>query len=129
MFKNKFLLDIFRLVFPEFIHLDRVKKFQKLSSVKDIKIDKDVIFASMLLDFSNNHEYFFHKYNISNETKNNLNLYSNLLKEIKSNENFFLKDLKKNIFFHGKEKIKKIFLIHNIVNKKNFQFPNQRNVI
>ena len=120
LFKNKFLLDIFRLVFPEFIHLDRVKKFQKLSSVKDIKIDKDVIFASMLLDFSNNHEYFFHKYNISNETKNNLNLYSNLLKEIKSNENFFLKDLKKNIFFHGKEKIKKIFLIHNIVNKKTF---------
>ena len=30
LFKNKFLLDIFRLVFPEFIHLDRVKKFQKL---------------------------------------------------------------------------------------------------
>ena len=72
----------------------------------------------MLLDFSNNHEYFFYKYNISNEIKNNLNLYSRLLKEIKSNEDFFLKDLKKNIFFYGKEQIKKTFLIHNIVNKK-----------
>ena len=47
-------------------------------------VDKDVIFASMLLDFSNNHEYFFHKYNVSNEMKNNINLYSKLLKEIKS---------------------------------------------
>ena len=72
----------------------------------------------MLLDFSNNHEYFFYKYNISNEIKNNLNLYSKLLKEIKSNEDFFLKDLKKNIFFYGRDQIKKIFLIHNIVNKK-----------
>ena len=118
LFKNKFLLDIFKLIFPEFIYLDRIKKFEKLSKVKDIEIDKDVIFASMLLDFSNNHEYFFYKYNISNEIKNNLNLYSKLLKEIKSNEDFFLKDLKKNIFFYGRDQIKKIFLIHNIVNKK-----------
>ena len=118
LFKNKFLLDIFKLVFPEFIHLDRVKKFEKLSVIKNIEMDKDIIFASMLLDFSNNHEYFFHKYNVSNEIKNNLNLYSNLLKEIKSNKDFFLKDLKKNIFFYGKEKIKKIFLIYNIVDKK-----------
>jgi len=118
LFENEFLLDIFKLIFPEFIYLDRVKKFKKLFSAKDIEIDKDVIFASMLLDFSNNHEYFFYKYNISNEIKNNLNLYSRLLKEIKSNEDFFLKDLKKNIFFYGKEQIKKTFLIHNIVNKK-----------
>ncbi len=118
LFKNKFLLDIFKLIFPEFIYLDRVKKFEKLFSVKDMEIDKDIIFASMLLDFSNNHEYFFHKYNVSNEIKNNLNLYSRLLKEIKSNEDFFLKDLKKNVFFYGKEQMKKIFLIYNIVNKK-----------
>ena len=118
LFKNKFLLDIFNLVFPEFIYLDRLKKLQKLSSSNDIEIDKNVIFASLLLDFSNNHEYFFHKYNVSNEMKNNINLYSKLLKEIKSNQDFFLKDLKKNIFFYGKEKVKQIFLIHNVVNKK-----------
>ena len=120
LFNNKFLLDIFKLVFPEFIHLDRIKKLKKLYNFKDIAIDKDVILASMLLDFSKNHEYFFHKYNVSNEIKNNLNLYSNLLNEIKSNKDFFLKDLKKNIFFYGREPIRKIFFIHNIVNKKTF---------
>ena len=118
LFKNEFLLDTFKLIFPEFIYLDRVKKFKKLSSTKDIEIDKDVIFASMLLDFSNNHEYFFHKYNVSSEIKNNLNLYSKLLKETKSNKDFFLKDLKKNIFFYGKKQIRKIFLIHSTVNEK-----------
>ena len=72
----------------------------------------------MLLDFTNNHQYFFHKYNVSNELKKNLNIYSKLLIEIRSNNNFFSKDIKKNIFFYGKDKIKKIFLIHNIINKK-----------
>jgi len=118
LFKNEFLLDTFKLIFPEFIYLDRVKKFKKLSGTKNVEIDKDVIFASMLLDLSNNHEYFFHKYNVSNEIKNNLNLYSKLLKETKSNKDFFLKDLKKNIFFYGKEQIRKIFLIHSTVNEK-----------
>ncbi len=118
LFKNKFLLNIFKLIFPEFIYIERIKKIQKLSKIKDIVVDRSLIFASMLLDFSNNHEYFFHKYNVSNEIKNNLNLYSKLLKEIKSNEDFFSRNLKKNIFFYGKEQIKRVFLIHNVVNKK-----------
>ena len=119
LFKNKFLLNIFKLIFPEFIYIERIKKIQKLSKIKDIVVDRSLIFASMLLDFSNNHEYFFHKYNVSNEIKNNLNLYSKLLKEIKSNEDFFSRNLKKNIFFYGKEQIKKVFLVYNVVNKKN----------
>jgi len=89
-----------------------------LLKIKDIVIDRSLIFASMLLDSSNNHQYFFHKYNVSNEIKNNLNLYSRILKEIKLDEDFFSKNLKKNIFFYGKEQIKKVFLVYNVVNKK-----------
>jgi len=118
LFKNKFLFDIFKLIFPEFIYIERVKKIQKLLKIKDIVIDRSLIFASMLLDSSNNHQYFFHKYNVSNEIKNNLNLYSRILKEIKLDEDFFSKNLKKNIFFYGKEQIKKVFLVYNVVNKK-----------
>ena len=118
LFKNKFLSDTFKLIFPEFLYLDRIKKFEKLSEIQDATIDSELILASMLLDFKNNHQYFFHKYNVSNELKKNLNIYSKLLIEIRSNNNFFSKDIKKNIFFYGKDKIKKIFLIHNIINKK-----------
>ena len=118
IFKSEFLLEIFRLIFPEFLYLERIKKLKKLYNDKDININSDIIFASMLLDSSNNHQYFFHKYNVSNEIKNNLNLYSELLKIIKSNKEFFLKDLKKNIFLYGKEKIKRVFIIYNTINKK-----------
>ena len=118
LFENDFLQHIFKLIFPEFVYLERIKKFKKLLDLKYIKIDKDIIFASMLLDFSNNHAYFFHKYNISNQMKEDLNLYSDLLKEIKKNKDFFLKDLKKNIYIYGKEKMKKIYLINIIINNK-----------
>tara|TARA_Y100001970_G_scaffold293432_1_gene440154 strand:+ start:53 stop:1297 length:1245 start_codon:yes stop_codon:yes gene_type:complete len=120
LFQNDFLVDIFNLIFPEFIHLDRIKSLEKLSKNSNIHMDKDLIFAAMLLDFSENYKYFFHKYNVSNETKDNLNLYSKILKNIKSNKFFFTNDLKMNIFFYGKEKIKKIFIINNIINKKSF---------
>jgi len=119
LFKNKFLLEIFNLIFPEFVYIERIKKFEKLSKISEIVIDKELTLASMLLGSSNNHEYFFHKYNVSNETKNNLNLYAKLLRQIKSNYDFFSKDLKKNIFFYGKEKIKTMLLIQNIVSNKN----------
>ena len=124
IFKNKFLIEIFKLIFPEFLHLDRIKKFEKLNIVNDIEINTDLIFASMLLDSSNNYKYFFHKYNVSNELKNNLNLYFKLLNEIKLNKDFFVKDLRKSIFFYGRDQIKKIFIINSIANKKKFSLQN-----
>ncbi len=124
IFKNKFLIEIFKLIFPEFLHLDRIKKFEKLNIMNDIEINTDLIFASMLLDSSNNYKYFFHKYNVSNELKNNLNLYFKLLNEIKLNKDFFVKDLRKSIFFYGRDQIKKIFIINSIANKKKFSLQN-----
>ena len=129
LFKNKFLIDIFKLVFPEFIYLDRIKKLEKLKSISKVEIDRNIIFSSMLLDYSNNHQYFFHKYNISNEMKDDLNLYAKLLKEIKFNEEFFSKELKRNIFLYGNEQIKNIFLIYNIVIKKNLNSKINENLL
>ena len=61
---------------------------------------------------------------ISNELKNNLNLYFKLLKEIKLNKDFFVKDLRKSIFFYGRDQIKKIFIINSVANKKKFSLQN-----
>jgi len=116
LLQSEFLTDIFKLIFPEFVYLDRVKKLKKL---KNIPIGKDVIFGIMLLDFSNNHKYFFHKYNLSNDIKKNLDLFSNFLKEIKLNKDFFSKDIKKNIFSYGRINMKNFFLINYAINKKN----------
>ena len=116
IFKSKMLLDIFRLIFPEFKYLERVKNFTKIRSLKQINLQKDIILASLLIDSSNNHEYFSHKHHVSNEIKNILNFYAKCLKLINQNQNFFEKDLRKNIFYYGKEKIKLVFLLYSIIN-------------
>ena len=119
IFKNNFLLTIFKLIFPEFTHLDRIKKLKKMSKYFKSNIDSDLKIGLLMLDETNNYQYFFHKYNISNKTKDKLNSYSKLLKQIKSDDDFFTKNLKKNLFLIGKDKVKKIFILHTLIfNKK-----------
>ena len=98
IFKNNFLLTIFKLIFPEFTHLDRIKKLKKMSKYFKSNIDSDLKIGLLMLDETNNYQYFFHKYNISNKTKDKLNSYSKLLKQIKSDDDFFTKNLKKSFF-------------------------------
>ena len=127
LFKNKFLLNIFNLIFPELKYTERVKKIKKLSEIKNqYNNEEDLILSLMLLDYSNNHEYFVYKYNVSNEIKNNLYLYSKLLKEINLNRDFFSKSLNKNIFSYGKKTIKRIFIIYNMIGKKTFNSKTER---
>ena len=118
--KNKNFLKIFNLVFPEFKYFDRVGNFSALRKLSPNILSNNNILASLLIDGSNNHEYFSHKYNISNKSKEHLNFCGKYFKEIQSNKNFFKKDLSKNIFLFGKEKIKSLFLLSNII-KKNFK--------
>ena len=73
----------------------------------------------MLINSSNNHEYFSHKYNVSNETRDYLDFCGKNFKEVERDKSFFKKDLKKNIFYHTKKKIKSLFFICSVA-KTNF---------
>jgi len=117
IYKSKTLLDIFKLLFPEFKYIDRVKKFSAIRKLKEELLERDVILASLLVDESSNHEYFSHKYNISNETKDHLDFYAKNFKEVNRDKDFFKKNLKKKIFYNGKNKIKSLFLTHSIRKK------------
>ena len=117
--KNKNFLEIFILVFPEFKYFVRANNFSALRKLSPNILNNNNILASLLIDGSNNHEYFAHKYNISNESKEHLDFCGKFFKEIQFNKNFFNKDLNKNIFLLGKEKIKSLLFLNNII-KKNF---------
>ena len=110
------LKEIFLLIFPEFKYL---KRFNKLTDVpKQIYIDKYILLAILLIDDTNNHEYFSHKYNVSNELKESLNLLASNFIKFYENKKFFQKDLKKNIFYFGKNNLKKLNLIYFSNDKK-----------
>ena len=113
---HKDLKDIFFLIFPEFKYLKRLDKLNK--TTLKYNFSKKILLAILLIDETNNHEYFVHKYNISNNLKESLNLLASNFINFNKNKNFFSKDLKKNIFYLGKENLKNLNIL-NFSNTKN----------
>jgi len=116
--KNEDLKSIFSIIFPEFKNLNRIIKLDLIPNSDLISLDTNTILATLLIDESSNHEYFCHKYKVSNQIKENLDSLSKNLKEYKSDKNFFKKNLKKNIYFLGKKRIKDFALFVFFENKK-----------
>tara|TARA_A100001015_G_scaffold133077_1_gene147659 strand:- start:268 stop:1524 length:1257 start_codon:yes stop_codon:yes gene_type:complete len=113
---NKNLKDIFSLIFPEIKYLERLNKLEPI--INTSSFDKKTLLAILLIDESNNHEYFSHKYNVSNNLKETLNLLSKNSINAKKNKEFFGKDLKKKIYFFGRKHLISLNLLFFTINKK-----------
>ena len=113
--KNKNLKDIFLLIFPELKNLERLSKLEAIMNKSNI--DKEILLAVLLIDETNNYEYISHKYNVSNDLKENLKLINENFIDAQKNKKFFQKDLKKNIYFFGKKHL----IALNILYFSNFQ--------
>ena len=109
------LKEIFTLIFPEFMYLERLDKLKKVSGYSEVS--KDLILAVLLINEKNNHEYFSHKYNVSNTTKDYLNLLSNNLKQLKEKD-YFDKEIEKNIYINGKNHLISLNILNFILNTK-----------
>ena len=94
------LKEIFTLIFPEFKNLRRLDRLIKICDYSQVSMN--LLLAILLIDEQDTHEYFGHKYNISNNIKDNLNSLAKNFKLIKENKSFFNKDLEKNIYFNNK---------------------------
>ena len=113
---NKELLEIFYLVFPEFKNIYRLKNF---SLIKDRFESSEMLLLSILLiDLKNNHEYFSHKYKVSNKIKENLHLLGNKFKDTKFDKEFFKKKLKTNLYDLGLKNLKILFCLNLLEKKK-----------
>ena len=120
---SEHLKELFSLIFPEFGNLKRLERLRKIFNHSQIK--RDILLAVLLIDEKNNHEYFAHKYSISNQTRENLNLLAKGLKLLRENKDFFDKDLEKNIYLRGKN-----YLINlNILNFANNSKYNVKNFL
>ena len=82
------------------------------------QISRDILLAVLLIDEKNNHEYFAHKYSISNETKDSLNFFAKDLKLLKESDDYFAKDLEKNIYLRNKNHLINLNILNFVNNSK-----------
>ena len=114
--ENSFLKEIFCLIFPEFENLDRLNRLIKICNHS--QINKEFLLAALLIDEKNSQDYFSHKYNISNNIKENLNLLAKNFNFLKENKIFFTKDLEKNIYLYGKNHLINLNILNFVINSK-----------
>ncbi len=97
IYKDDFSQDLLLLIFPQLKNLNVFKKLNKYN--KNILPKKDFIFllALLIVDETDNAEYFLYKYNVSKEAK----------KRIIFLKDFLTKNIDKNIF--SKDNLEKLF--------------------
>tara|TARA_B100000035_G_scaffold262491_2_gene233911 strand:+ start:726 stop:1988 length:1263 start_codon:yes stop_codon:yes gene_type:complete len=110
------LKEIFILIFPEFKNIKRLDKLIKVC--KDLQVNRTLLLAALLIDDENSHEYFGHKYNISNKLKDDLNSFAKNLRLIKENKHFFDNDLEKNIYLNDKSHLIGLNILNFVINTK-----------
>ena len=117
MILNKYteLKEIFTLIFPEFENLSRLERLNKICDFS--KVDRNLLLAALLIDEKDSHEYFGHKYNISNNIKDNLNSLAKNFKLMNKNKNFFNKDLEKNIYLKNKDYLINLNILNFVINQ------------
>ena len=108
--RMKDLNIIFSLIFPEFRYAHRLNKLDILFKNKIDKINTSLMLSLLLIDDSNNHEYFSHKYKISNEIKEKLSLMARSYKDYKTDKNYLKSNLTKNIYLIGKDNIQRLII-------------------
>ena len=108
------LKEIFTLIFPEFKNLRRLERLIKICDYSQVSMN--LLLAILLIDDQDTHEYFGHKYNISNNIKDNLNSLAKNFKLIKEKKSFFNKDLEKNIYLHNKNYLINLNILNFAIN-------------
>ena len=110
------LKEIFTLIFPEFKNLKRLERLNKICDYS--QVNKNLLLATLLIDDQDSHEYFAHKYNISNNVKDALKSFAKDLKLVKEDKEFFNKDLEKNIYLYDKNYLTHLNVLNFVINKK-----------
>ena len=102
LFKNKISCELFSLIFPQ---LKNFKKLSKLSKpLEKILKNKSLYFviSFLVIDETDNSDYFVYKYNLPNELKDKINFLKNNSLNKDSTKIFNKKDLQKIFYYEGK---------------------------
>ena len=102
---DQFSLDIIKLIFPQFKNIDIFKKLNSFAKQNINKVDFIFLISLMIIDGSDNPEYFLYKFNFSKKDQKRILFLYNYFSSKEYNKKFTLKNLKKILYFEGKQSL------------------------
>ena len=105
LFKDKESLELIEIIFPQLKNLERFKKLNSYANDNLLKIDFIFLLSLMIIDETDNTDYFFYKFNISKKDQKRLKLINLFYKEKITIKNFTEKNLNKIFYFNGKQAV------------------------
>ena len=116
--KNKLSMDLMLMIFPE---LKNIKIFSRLNSDdKNLLKEKDFIFllSLMIIDDTDNTDYFLYKFNISKKDKKRIKNIDIFYKEKINSKTFTKNSMNKVFYYQGKEAVLDILNYRKVKSKK-----------
>jgi len=123
--RDKQTLDLFKIIFPELIHIDIFSKLNSQAKSFFNEIDFLLLLSIMIVDDTDNADYFLYKYNLSKKDQNRIKIISDFYKDKSNLKSFSEKNMNKILYYNGKQAVLDI-LIYKIFRSKKF---NQNNII
>ena len=122
LFSNKNSNEIILNIFPQLKYDERLKIFNALNQKLKSKYDANLILALLLLDGSNDYEYFCHKYRTSNAIKSRFKNISVNFENIKNKKFYTEANVKKLIYLSNKNYVGDLLLFSICANIKATNF-------
>ena len=123
--RDKQTLDLFKIIFPELIHIDIFSKLNSQAKSFFNEIDFLLLLSIMIVDDTDNADYFLYKYNLSKKDQNRIKIISDFYKDKSNLKSFSEKNMNKILYYNGKQAVLDI-LIYKIFRSKKF---NQNNIV
>ena len=118
LFTNLEIKEIILNVFPQFKFSQRLKNFDKLNNNLKNMYDYKLLLALLILDESDNYEFFCYKYKVSNNIKERFENISKNYENLKNKKIYSNENLRKLVYFTDRDSVKDILLFARCMNNK-----------
>ena len=99
---DEFCKEIVLLIFPQVKNIDIFKKLNKNYKSEILKKDFIFLLSLLIIDETDSTEFFFYKFNMSNEAKKRINFLKEIYDKSNDKDTFSKKNLQKIFYFQGK---------------------------
>jgi len=100
--KDSFCLEIITLIFPQLKNISLFKNLNEYTKNNITSQDFIFLISLMIIDETDNSEYFLYKFNISNEDKKRIRLLQNVFSKPLDRKTFSEKNLWKMLYYNNK---------------------------